>query len=185
MTLKEREQYLLQKIRNGDIRAYDQLITPLLPRLKRKAMSMITDLSKDPDLDSEDILQDALISGYKSIQNFRADSGIYTWLYRIVINKAKDFRSKTIRQNEIPISENEHLIPDNRMGFEKKLEQIEDQEYLNKMIESLDDIYKEVFELRFYERMTYSQIATVLNCNVGTVKSRLFKARELLKHKFI
>jgi RNA polymerase sigma-70 factor, ECF subfamily len=182
MTIKEREYQLLQKIKNGDVRAYDQLVSPLLIRLKRKAMSMISDISKDPDLDSEDILQDALISGYKSIQNFRSDSGIYTWLYRIVINKAKDFRTKTIRQNEIPISENEYMIPDNRVGFEKKLEQMEEEEYLTRIIDGLDPLYKEIFELRFYERMTYSQIANILNCNVGTVKSRLFKAREILKH---
>jgi len=177
MTNKERELVLLNKIRSGDKSAYMELIQPYTERLLRKAIAM----TKNDD-DAEDVLQDALISGFRSIGNFRADSGVYTWLYRIVINKSKDFLLKTKNRGEKPISEGEYLILDERMGYEKKLELNDESNYLIKKVNSLDEVYKEVIELRYFEEMSYSEIASVLNCNIGTVKSRLFKAKELLKY---
>ena len=180
MTNKERELVLLNKIRSGDKSAYMELIQPYTERLLRKAISM----TKNDD-DAEDVLQDALISGFRSIGNFRADSGVYTWLYRIVINKSKDFLLKTKNRGEKPISEGEYLILDERMGYEKKLELNDESDYLIKKINLLDDVFKQVIELRYFEEMSYAEIATVLDCNIGTVKSRLFKAKEILKHMIL
>lgn len=75
---------------------------------------------KDGD-DAEDIVQDALISGYRSIRNFRADSGVYTWLYRIVVNKSKDMLAKRKRAKENSMDDKEYQVTDDRVGFEKKL----------------------------------------------------------------
>ena len=180
MTNKERELVLLNKIRSGDKSAYMELIQPYTERLLRKAIAM----TKNDD-DAEDVLQDALISGFRSIGNFRADSGVYTWLYRIVINKSKDFLLKTKNRGEKPISEGEYLILDERMGYEKKLELNDESDYLIKKINLLDDVFKQVIELRYFEEMSYAEIATVLDCNIGTVKSRLFKAKEILKHMIL
>ncbi len=180
MTNKERELVLLNKIRSGDKSAYMELIQPYTERLLRKAIAM----TKNDD-DAEDVLQDALISGFRSIGNFRADSGVYTWLYRIVINKSKDFLLKTKNRGEKPISEGEYLILDERMGYEKKLELNDESDYLIKKINLLDDVFKQVIELRYFEEMSYAEIATVLECNIGTVKSRLFKAKEILKHMIL
>jgi RNA polymerase sigma-70 factor (ECF subfamily) len=177
MTIKERELQLLNRIRNGDKSAYIELVKPYSERLLRKAKSMM----KNED-DAEDVVQDSLISGYKSIGNFRADSGVYTWLYRIVINKSKDLLAKNKNRGEKPLSETEYLVLDERMGYEKKLELNDESNYLIKKVNSLDEVYKEVIELRYFEEMSYSEIASVLNCNIGTVKSRLFKAKELLKY---
>jgi RNA polymerase sigma-70 factor (ECF subfamily) len=177
MTIKERELQLLNRIRNGDKSAYIELVKPYSERLLRKAKSMM----KNED-DAEDVVQDALISGYKSIGNFRADSGVYTWLYRIVINKSKDLLAKNKNRGEKPLSETEYLVLDERLGYEKKLELNDESNYLIKKVNSLDEVYKEVIELRYFEEMSYSEIASVLSCNIGTVKSRLFKAKELLKH---
>jgi len=71
------------------------------------------------------------------------------------------------------------------MGYEKKLELNDESNYLIKKINQLDEVFRQVVELRYFEEMSYSEIATVLNCNIGTVKSRLFKAKELLKHMII
>jgi len=71
------------------------------------------------------------------------------------------------------------------MGYEKKLELFEESKYLKDKIDALEDIYKEVIELRYSQEMSYSQIAEVLECNIGTVKSRLFKAKEFLKHSIL
>jgi RNA polymerase sigma-70 factor, ECF subfamily len=180
MTNKERELILLSKIRSGDKSAYMELIQPYTERLLRKAIAM----TKNED-DAEDVLQDALISGYRSIGNFRADSGVYTWLYRIVINKSKDLLLKTKNRGEKPISEGEYLILDERMGYEKKLELNDESDYLIKKINLMDDVFKQVIELRYFEEMSYAEIASVLECNIGTVKSRLFKAKEILKHMIL
>ena len=180
MTNKERELVLLNKIRSGDKTAYMELIQPYTERLLRKAIAM----TKNED-DAEDVLQDALVSGYRSIGNFRADSGVYTWLYRIVINKSKDLLLKTKNRGEKPISEGEYLILDERMGYEKKLELNDESDYLIKKINLLDDVFKQVIELRYFEEMSYAEIASVLECNIGTVKSRLFKAKEILKHMIL
>ncbi|MCB1158517.1 MAG: sigma-70 family RNA polymerase sigma factor [Leptospiraceae bacterium] len=177
MTLREREKLLLKRIKAGDKAAYVELVTPFRERLFRKAKSMVKD-----DDDAEDIVQDSLISGYKSINKFRAESGVYTWLYRIVVNKSKDLLTKKKKESEKPIEENENQFVDERISYEKKLELTEESNYLINKINELDSIYKQVIELRYFEEMSYSDIAEVLNCNVGTVKSRLFKAKELLKH---
>ena len=180
MTIKEKEQKLLKRIREGDKSAYIELVQPYSERLLRKAKSM----TKNDD-DAEDVVQEALISGYKSIGNFRADSGVYTWLYRIVINKSKDLLLKTKSRGERPISESEYQILDERVGYEKKLELTDESNYLIKKINHLDEVFREVIELRYFEEMSYAEIASVLNCNIGTVKSRLFKAKELLKHMIL
>lgn len=180
MTLREKEKILLQKIKAGDKYAYMELVTPFRERLFRKAKSMVKD-----DDDADDIVQDALIAGYKSIVNFRAEAGVYTWLYRIVINKSKDLLTKRKRMVEKSIDDNEQQFVDDRLGFEKKLELSDESSYLIKKINQLENIYKEVIELRYFEEMSYSDIADLLECNVGTVKSRLFKAKEILKHMIL
>jgi RNA polymerase sigma-70 factor, ECF subfamily len=180
MTLRDREISLLQKIRSGDKTAYVELVTPYRERLLRKAKSMV----KDED-DAEDIVQDALISGYRSITKFRAESGVYTWLYRIVVNRAKDMLTKRKKNPEKPISEQEQQFMDDREGYEKKLELSEESSYLIDKINLLDENYRQVIELRYFEEMSYSEIADVLGCNQGTVKSRLFKAKEILKHMIL
>jgi RNA polymerase sigma-70 factor, ECF subfamily len=177
MTLREREKILLKKIKAGDKAAYVELVTPFRERLFRKAKSMVKD-----DDDAEDIVQESLISGYRSINKFRAEAGVYTWLYRIVVNKSKDMLTKKKKESEKPIDENENQFIDLRMGYEKKLELLDESNYLINKINELDEIYRKVLELRYFEEMSYSDIALELDCNVGTVKSRLFKAKEILKH---
>lgn len=180
MTLREIEAQLLKRIRAGDKSAYVDLVTPYKERLLRKAKSMLKD-----DDDAEDIVQDALISGYRSIGKFRADSGIYTWLYRIVVNRAKDLLTKRKRNPETSITEQEYQFADERDGYEKKLELSEESKYLIDKIKQLDEVYRQVIELRYFEELSYAEIATILGCNEGTVKSRLFKAKELLKHMIL
>lgn len=181
MTLREREILLLQRIKKGDEQAYIQLVTPYRERLFRKAVSMV----KDAD-DAEDIVQDTMISGYKSIANFRAESGVYTWLYRIVVNKSKDLLTKKKRTREKPLEENgESNYLDERMGYEKKLELSQESEYLIKKINELDPLYLQIIKLRYFQDLSYSEIALEIGSNVGTVKSRLFKAKESLKQALL
>lgn len=181
LTMRQKEAQLLNRIRKGDKKAFIELVNPYRERLYRKALSMV----KDSD-DAEDIVQDALISGFKSIENFRAESGVYTWLYRIVVNKSKDLLARKKRGKEKSIDETqENQFVDERESYEKKLELSEEAKYLKSKIDQLEDIYKEVIQLRYFDELSYSQIADILGCNIGTVKSRLFKAKEFLKHAIL
>ena len=180
LSVREREVILLGKIKKGDKNAFIELIGPYRERLFRKAVSMV----KDSDV-AEDVVQDALISGYKSIKNFRAEAGVYTWLYRIVVNKSKDYLTKRNKSRENSIDETEFQFADKRQGFEKKLELSDESSYLINKINGLDDVYKQVIELRYFEELSYQQIADTIGCNIGTVKSRLFKAKEILKQMIL
>lgn len=173
---RSHETVLIEKIRGGDNNAYLELIGEYRIRLYRKACSII----RNPE-EAEDVLQDALVSAYKALDRFRGESGIYTWLYRIVVNKCRDYlRSRKSKVHE-SFDEFQPMISDNRISVEKKLELSEESSYLIEQINGLDDKYRNALILRYYEELSYEEIAKISSVNLGTVKSRLFKARELLK----
>ena len=173
--IKERE--LIDRIKGGDSNAYYELVSQYRERLYRKACSIVGDMDE-----AEDLLQEALVSAYLAIGSFRGESGIYTWLYRIVVNRCRDFlRSgkKAILMD--PLDPFSMVIKDFRPGVEKNHEHSEEASYLIEKINSLEGKYKKILLLRYYDELSYQEIGEVMHMNIGTVKSRLFKARELLK----
>jgi len=173
--IKERE--LIDQIKGGDSNAYYELVSQYRERLYRKACSIVGDMDE-----AEDLLQEALVSAYLAIGSFRGESGIYTWLYRIVVNRCRDFlRSgkKAILMD--PLDPFSMVIKDFRPGVEKNHEHSEEASYLIEKINSLEGKYKKILLLRYYDELSYQEIGEVMHMNIGTVKSRLFKARELLK----
>ena len=175
-TSREIEKELIERVQKGDADAFLELVGDYRSRLYRKALSIVG----NPD-EAEDLLQEALISAFKAIGRFRGESGIYTWLYRILVNKCRDFlRSRKSDVHE-SFDDFQLVISDNRISAEKKLELSEDAKYLISKINELDEKYREVLLLRYYEENSYEEMADLLGVNLGTVKSRLFKARELLK----
>ena len=173
--IKERQ--LIDRIKDGDKDAYYELVSQYRERLYRKACSIVGDMDE-----AEDLLQEALVSAYLAIGSFRGESGIFTWLYRIVVNRCRDFlRSgkKTILMD--PLDPFSMVIKDFRPGVEKNHEHSEEASYLIEKINSLEGKYKKILLLRYYDELSYQEIGEVMHMNIGTVKSRLFKARELLK----
>jgi RNA polymerase sigma-70 factor (ECF subfamily) len=174
------EAALIERVRRGDGEAYFELVSEFRLRLYRKACSMIA----SPD-DAEDVLQEALITAYRAIDKFRGESSFYTWLYRIVINKCRDFYRSAKTRREDNLDPATAIISDERIGQEKNLELSEDASYLIDKINGLDKKYREILVMRYYDDLSYQEIAEVLKINQGTVKSRLFKARELLKRSIL
>lgn len=174
---REEDAKLLERIRQGENRAYVELISKYRLRLFRKANSLLG----SPE-DAEDILQETLITAFKAFHKFRGDSSIYVWLYTILVNKCRDQYRK--KQRSLPADSLEDsgiLLRDERMSAGKKIELSEDFEYLISKVNGLDDKFRQVIFLRYFDNLAYEEIATFLQVNVGTVRSRLFRARELLE----
>jgi RNA polymerase sigma-70 factor (ECF subfamily) len=175
---KERE--LIERIKGGDSRAYMELVGEYRIRLFRKSCSLLG----DPE-DAEDVLQDALMTAYKALPRFRGESGIYTWLYRIVVNKCRDFLRSRKSGTADSLEHYEPILSDDRISVEKNHELSDDAGYLIGKINGLDGKYREILVYRYYDDLSYEEIASLIEVNIGTVKSRLFKARELLKRSII
>ncbi|MCB1324411.1 MAG: sigma-70 family RNA polymerase sigma factor [Spirochaetales bacterium] len=177
---RDRERALIDRIQKGDADAYMDLVGEYRIRLFRKACSIVG----EPE-DAEDVLQDALVTAYRALPRFRGESGIYTWLYRIVVNKCRDFLRSRKSNPSDPVDPGQTVIMDDRINVEKNLELSDDAGYLIAKINELDDKYREILVNRYYDEMSYEEIADLIQVNIGTVKSRLFKARELLKRSII
>ena len=170
------EPELIARIKGGDERAFVQLINKYSEKLYRKALSMVS----NPD-DAQDILQEAFLSAFRAFEKFRAESGIYTWLYRIVINKAKDHLGKRKVKRENLINHQEIQFEDDRINYQKDVELDDDSQFLFEKINSMDSIYRDILIKRYFDELSYQGIGEICGINIGTVKSRLFKAKEILK----
>ena len=175
-TKKAREKELIERVKNGDTEAYYDLVSDFRIRLFRKACSLLGNAD-----DAEDVVQDSLITAFNNLAKFRGESGIYTWIYRIVVNKCRDNIRNKIVKKEDSMEYSTPILSDDRVSIEKNLELSEDSSYLIDKINQMDKKYREVVILKYYDNMSYQEIAEVVHTNVGTIKSRLFKARELLK----
>lgn len=179
---------LVSLIKNGDKEAF----TILIKRYEKKVFNILyLQLGNIPDL--EDLAQEVFIKVFKNIKNFRGESQFSTWLYRIAMNVSYDYR----RKNKEVFSLDDPLREDEEDTFEKiiandnkedPLSIIEGEELRNKLrkfIRELPKEYQEVLILREYEGLSYEEIAKILNCPIGTVESRLFRARKELKEKIL
>lgn len=179
-TKRAKEHALIERVKGGDGVAYMELVGEYRIRLYRKASSLIG----DPE-DAEDVLQDALMTAYKALPRFRGESGIYTWLYRIVVNKCRDFLRSRKSGKSDSLEYYEPILSDDRISVEKNHELSDDAGYLIEKIKSLDVKYRQILLYRYYDDLSYEEIANLIEVNIGTVKSRLFKARELLKRSIL
>jgi len=128
--------------------------------------------------DAMDLTQDVFLKVYRALPGFRGDSNIYTWIYRIAINTANTFLKKRGRFQSSSIENMEDNSLKFNLNNEENLKTL-----LKSKIEELPEHYKDVLLLHYFEGFDYKEIADVLGINIGTVKSRLFRARELLSQK--
>ena len=180
------DQKLVEKAQRGDKRAFGILVEKYHKKLTRLLARMVRDQSE-----IEDIVQDSFIKAYRAINNFRGDSAFYTWLYRIGINTAKNHlvslgrRPKAMNDVEIEDVENfedgQELrnleTPENSMMTKEIVATVND------TIESLPDELKEAISLREMDGLSYEEIAELMQCPIGTVRSRIFRAREAIADK--
>jgi RNA polymerase sigma-70 factor, ECF subfamily len=183
MSDREIDQQLVERAQRGDKQAFELLVQ----KYQRKLARLLARFIRDP-AEVEDVTQEAFIKAYRALPAFRGDSAFYTWLYRIGINTAKNYLMAMGRRaptsTEVEAEEAE--------GFEEG-EQLRDintpesvlltneiARTVNSTIEKLPEELRTAIQLREIEGMSYEDIAKVMDCPIGTVRSRIFRAREAI-----
>ncbi len=147
----------------------------------QKLYHLALTLLSNPD-EAEDAVQDVFIKAAEKRKQFQGKSSLYTWLVRILINHCHDLRRKRVKRSENSIDEDhESALADVRINLEKKIELSEVSRSLIIRVNELSDIYREVIVLRFFENLSYAEIADILSVSEGTVKSRISSARNILR----
>ena len=180
---KRQDINIINLVKKGDLKAFDILVVKYQDRLVYSVYKFCSDL----DL-SQDITQEAFVKAYNNIDKFRGDSSFYTWIYRIAINTAKNYFSNKSRGAE---TYNEDLLDNalsdmslNSDNPETLLEAEEMKDAINQAFQNLPDEIRSTLSLREYDGLSYEEIAKVQNCPIGTVRSRIFKGRELINETF-
>ncbi len=179
------EKELINLLKAGDRDAFNRLIEEYQSKVYNIAMGMLS----DPD-DALDAAQEVFINVYKSISSFKENSSLSTWIYRVCANVCKDFLRKRMRRPgivSIDSQDDEDTEPIEITDNTHSPEQIWEKEELKNLVRSemdkLSPEYKEVLLLCDIEGLSYDEISLILKCPVGTVKSRLNRARQALRKK--
>jgi len=183
---READQILVERVQRGDKQAFGLLVS----KYQRRLMRLISRLVRDP-AEVEDVAQEAFIKAYRALPGFRGESAFYTWLYRIGINAAKNYlaakgrRAPTTSEFDSEEAENfddgEQLrdinTPD-RLLMSKQIGAT-----VNAAMDALPEDLREAIVLREIDGMSYEEIAQIMDCPIGTVRSRIFRAREAISEK--
>lgn len=181
-TAQDSDHQLVLRVQKGDKRAFDMLVI----KYQHKILSIISRYIKD-SAEIHDVAQEAFIKAYRAIGNFRGDSAFYTWIYRIAINTAKNYlvsRGRRPPSSDVDVEDAEYYsgsdslkdvdTPENH-AMRDQLEAV-----VNNAIKSLPEDLRTAVTLREMEGLSYEEIAEVMSCPVGTVRSRIFRAREAI-----
>ena len=183
MTVEESDLVLVKRVQRGDKTAFDLLVR----KYQHKVVKLVLRYVRNP-AEAEDIAQEAFIKAYRALPQFRGDSAFYTWMYRIASNTAKNSlasrdRSPIAYDLDLNDPEESHSVqtklqdPDTPegMALTEEIRQI-----VNSAIEGLPEELKTAIVLRELDGLSYEEIAAAMECPVGTVRSRIFRAREAI-----
>lgn len=183
---REIDQQLVERAQRGDKRAFEMLVAKYQRKLGRLLSRFIRDSAE-----VEDVAQEAFIKAYRALPSFRGDSAFYTWLYRIGINTAKNYlvamgrRAPTTTEFDSEEAENfddgDQLRDMNTPEAELMSKQIAST--VNETMQALPEELRTAITLREIEGLSYEDIATIMNCPIGTVRSRIFRARETIAER--
>jgi len=161
----------------------------LVIKYQHKIIQLVNRYVKDPS-EAQDVAQEAFIKAYRALGNFRGDSAFYTWLYRIAINTAKNYlvsRSRRSSDYQVDVQDAEALENAPQLqGMETPERLLLNQEIIDTIKTAIDKLPEEMrtaIMLREFEGMSYEEIAEAMDCPVGTVRSRIFRAREAIDNK--
>ncbi len=186
MSDREIDQQLVERVQRGDKQAFGLLVSKYQRKLARLLSRMIRDSAE-----VEDVTQEAFIKAYRALPSFRGDSAFYTWLYRIGINTAKNYlvsqgrRAPTSTSVDADDAESmedgdllRHTDTPERLMMTKQIGQT-----VNAAMDALPEELRTAIVLREIEGLSYEEIATVMDCPIGTVRSRIFRAREAISER--
>jgi RNA polymerase sigma-70 factor (ECF subfamily) len=178
---------LVLRVQKGDKRAFDLLVL----KYQYKLQAIVGRFIRDVD-EVSDVTQEAFIKAYKALPKFRGDSQFYTWLYRIAINTAKNHlvsRSRRPVNTDIDVEDAEHFANNEKLIDDTTPENsmITDElaAIIKRALSALPEDLRTALTLREFDGMSYEDIAAVMNCPVGTVRSRIFRAREFLDERVL
>ncbi|WP_026377002.1 RNA polymerase sigma factor RpoE [Aestuariibacter salexigens] len=173
---------IVERVQRGDKNAFNLLVQ----RYQHKVAHLVSRYVKHPG-DVADVTQEAFIKAYRALPNFRGDSAFYTWLYRIAVNSAKNYlvsQSRKPPANDVDADEADYYDGSEALREsntpEKSLMSDELQRILFDTVDQLPDDLRMAITLREIEGLSYEDIAKVMDCPVGTVRSRIFRAREAI-----
>ena len=176
---------LVLRVQRGDKSAFDFLVI----KYQHRIIQLVNRYVKDPS-EAQDVAQEAFIKAYRALGNFRGDSAFYTWLYRIAINTAKNYLvSRSRRNSDYQVDIQDAEVFENApqlQGMETPERHLLNQEIIDTIQEAIDKLPEDMrtaIMLREFEGMSYEEIAETMECPVGTVRSRIFRAREAIDNK--
>lgn len=179
---QDTDNQLVARVQKGDKRAFDLLVL----KYQYKVQAIVSRYINDRE-EVNDIVQEAFIKAYRALSHFRGDSQFYTWLYRIAVNTAKNYlvsRSRRPPASDIDAEEAEYITGSDRLWDADTPENIiyrdELEAVINEAIKNLPEDLRTAVTLREFEGLSYEDIAAIMECPVGTVRSRIFRAREAI-----
>ncbi len=186
MSDREIDLQLVERVRDGDKQAFGLLVE----KYRRKLLRLLSRMVRDQD-EMEDIAQETFIKAYKALPQFRGEAAFYTWLYRIAVNTAKNYlaaRSKampTVSSQSMGDDDepDERLVAHDNNTPESELLSKQVAIAVNEAVEALPEELRQAITLREIEGMSYEEIADYMGCPIGTVRSRIFRAREAIATK--
>lgn len=172
---------LVKRVQHGDKRAFDLLVL----KYQHKIHSLVGRYVREADV--PDVAQEAFVKAYRAIKNFRAESAFYTWLYRIAVNTAKNHlvsRSRRPPDSDVDIAESDEYSGANVLqDIETPVNKLQAEELsvvVRKALDSLPNDLRTAVTLREFDGLSYESIAEIMECPVGTIRSRIFRAREAI-----
>ena len=189
MNATDADAALVNRTKAGDVKAFEMLVVKYQRRIERLIGRMVRDVDLVPD-----IAQETFIRAYRAIPQFRGESAFYTWLYRIAVNTAK--KALMERKRDPVVTESALAARDEDDETSRVENELSDGEtpetvlaskqvadVVNSAIQALSEELRQAITLREVEGLSYEEIAEVMNCPIGTVRSRIFRAREAIAHR--
>jgi RNA polymerase sigma-70 factor (ECF subfamily) len=182
--MKETDAQLVARVQQGDKHAFDLLVL----KYQHKIHSLVSRYVRDADV--PDVAQEAFIKAFRAIKNFRSESAFYTWMYRIAVNTAKNHlvsRSRRPPDSDVDVDESDAYMGANVLRDadtpENLLHGREVAKTVHDALNSLPEDLRTAVTLREFDGLSYEDIAEVMACPVGTVRSRIFRAREAINRQ--
>lgn len=182
MAARETDQQLVERVQQGDKHAFDLLVL----KYQQRILNLVGRFVRNPN-DAMDVTQEAFLKAYRALPKFRGDSAFYTWMYRIAVNTAKNYLAVQSRRPTEADQDYEEIEQIDSSGVlrdqstpEHMLLRDEIQDTVIRAIDELPEDLRTAITLREVEGLSYEDIAAVMECPIGTVRSRIFRAREAI-----